>query len=74
MNLKDRINKLKDEKKKDNIEYMYFVLAKEFGWDYHQVNKLPIPYVLSMVNCLIEEYKEEQAKMKKQGKKPLGRR
>lgn len=44
-----------------DIDFVYFLLAKEFGIDYSKLKETPLPYIFSLLNS----YYETKEKSKK---------
>jgi len=69
MDFKARIeNKIFSKKKvtgKESFEGISFILAKELGWSYLDIITSPSPFVLEMVDKVMELKKAEEKAMKK---------
>lgn len=51
------------------LEWIYYVLAKEFSISLDTINKLPLPYLFGLVKCHTILKKREDKEYKKMKKK-----
>lgn len=47
-----------------NYHQICYILAKEFGWSYNQMNNSPSPYVLELID-IWQDLKEKEIKASK---------
>ena len=69
MNTRTRIERMMNSGGSKSPEKVFaelsFVCVKEFGWNYEDLMRTPIPFVLVMINRLRSLRKEERAQAKK---------
>jgi hypothetical protein len=60
----DEIAPKQGGRKPTSLEYMYYIFLEK-GIDFYQFNKLPIPYILNMLDTQDYRNKLEEQEMKK---------
>jgi len=62
--LKEKFQRLKGKVGSNTIEDLSFYLCKTFHWDYYTLQRQPIPFIITLLNCL----KKEAEMQKRKGK------
>jgi hypothetical protein len=63
--IESRIFSKKAPSAKEAFENICFALTQEYHWTYDDIVNSPSPYILEMIDKLIDYKKKEQAAMKK---------
>jgi len=52
-----------------NPSFFFYLLAREFGWTEQEIAEAHVPFVMSLLDCLEQDYDMKQRELERYGKR-----